>query len=107
MKVPSYTVQWNRQNAILFHETTGILLIFGLPRAVFWIRIRLYPNSMTAWIRIFILIADQGDLKMAKKEGNNASKMQIIRHKRYKKQFIGIGNWYKMGNRSVTFQLSF
>jgi hypothetical protein len=61
---------------------------------------------MAAWIRICILNADQGDLKRAKKkEGNNASKMQIIRHKRDKKQCTG--NWFKMGKWSVTFLSSF
>jgi hypothetical protein len=49
---------------------------------------------MAAWIRIRIPNADPdpGGLKRAKKEGKNASKRQIIRHKKDKNQC----NWYTM-----------
>jgi hypothetical protein len=53
------------------------------------------PHSMAAWIRIRIPNADPDPigLKRAKKEGENASIRQIIRHRKEKKQC----NLYKMG----------
>jgi hypothetical protein len=44
---------------------------------------------MAARIRILNADPDPGGLKRAKKEGKNASKRQIIRHKKDKKQCTG------------------
>jgi hypothetical protein len=47
---------------------------------------------MAAWIRIPKADSDP-DPGGLKRKGKNASKRQIIRHKKYTKQY----NWYKMG----------
>jgi hypothetical protein len=55
------------------------------------------PHSMTALIRIRIPNADPnpGSLKRAKKKGTNASKRQIIKHKKDRKKCTS--SWCKIG----------